>query len=238
MRAGVWSRPLAGDPLPPGFHPCPDPVRPDAVSPGAWRRMSRLAKLACAAAAPVLAGRDDLDRLPLVWATTVGEFGSTAQFLRTLFTKGPAGASPLHFQNAVHNAPAGHLSIAFGLRGPSETICAGPYTTLRAIERALTMQGPVLVVVADDLNPDVQLGIELAGGRAPFGEGAAALIVDGDVRVEPCAGWSRRHGYPGEPDPDGALAHDATLGLYPACDAVALALGHAVDCGGARLVPA
>jgi hypothetical protein len=204
--------------------------------------MSRLARLACAAAAPLVAGRDDLDRLPLVWATSHGEFGSTAQFLRTFFAKGPAGASPLYFQNAVHNAPAGHLSIAFGLRGPSETICAGPYTALRAIERALTMGGPVLVVVADDLNPDVQLGIELAGGLAPpgapFGEGAAAMIVDGDVRIEPCTGWSRRYGYPGEAAPDGALAHDATLGLYPAADAVALALGHAVDCGTARLVPA
>lgn len=239
--AGASSSVADGGPaaLSPGFHLAPDPVRPDAVNAGAWRRMSRVGRLAAVVTAPVLAGRDDAESIPLFWGTSGGEFSSTAAFLRSLFTKGPALASPLSFQNSVHNAPAGHLSIAFGLRGPSETICAGPLTTLRTLERAMVWvqlrREPVLVVIADDLGPDVQTGLRLAdpnGGNA-WGEGAAAFLlgVAGGQRtlaLSEGGDWSRSQRYPGESHASPSAGVDLSLGLFPAVDAVALAMiGHA-----------
>jgi hypothetical protein len=239
--------------LPPGlsFHPCPDPPRPDAVAVGTWRRMSRVARLAACVAAPLVQDRTDRETLALFWGTGWGEFSSTAAFLRTLFTKGPSGASPLHFQNAVHNAPAGHLSIAFGLRGPSETICAGPLTALRAVERALVWvtvhEAPALVVLADDLGPDVQQGHTFADARAPMSEGASAFLLapagEGPVltwedAVPTASDWHRGRAFPlEEPVPFAARPHDARFGLFPTVDAVALAAcvrdGGVVAWGGA-----
>lgn len=224
--------------LAPGMYAAPDPVRPQSVPTGAWRRMSRLARLAAVVTAPVVG--DDRG-LPLFFGTSWGEFSSTATFLRTLFTKGPMGASPLAFQNSVHNAAPGHLSITFGLRGPSETICAGPATALATFQRALCSvalrKEPALVVIADDLGRDVQAGLTLAGGTAAFGEGAAAFLLEpGEgVSLVSAGTWSRHQGYPGEVWPRGEGGHDLRLGLFPAGDAIALALGREVGFQGARL---
>ena len=164
-------------------------------------------------------------------------YGSTTLAEVEAMCRDAAGASPLAFQNAVHNAPAGHLSIAFGLRGPSETVCAGPLTAIRTLERALAWvmlrERPALVLVGDDLGPEVQQGYTFADAGAPMGEGGAALLLlpDGDgptltwEDAPPAPGdWHRRHAYPLEERPMApGPAHDARLGLYPAVDLVALA---------------
>ncbi len=264
--AGADAAPASLAPLPalpdgPSFHPAPDPERPDGVAAGPWRRMSRVARLAVAVAAPLVVHRTDRVDLALFWGTGVGEFSSTAAFLRTLFQKGPAGASPLLFQNAVHNAPAGHLSIALGLKGPSETLCAGPLTALRTLERALTWVAvhrlPALVVVGDDLGPDVRQGYTFADVRAPMSEGAAAFLLEPidtesaeepgvvlrwlDAEPEP-GDWQRGFAYPerqaGDPSLRPLHASDAHFGLSPVVDALALVAcvqaGHgAVAWGGA-----
>lgn len=234
---------LDGPELVPGYHPAPEPPRPDEIPVGSWRRMSRISRLAAAATAPVLAGVDRA-RIPLFWGTVYGEFSSTFGFLQSLFTKGPQGASPLAFQNAVHNAPAGHLSIGFGLRGPSETLCGGALTSLRTIERALAWvqirQEPVLVVVGDELGPQIQRGLALANANAAFSEGAAALLLGpgegislGDSPVG--TRWHRTQCWPFEP---GFVApgdgHDLRVGLSGAADALALVA--AFRAGGAASV--
>lgn len=215
--------------LPDGAHLAPEPPRPDAVPAGTWRRMSRVARLAATVTAPLVPLLDP-DRTALLWGTMGGEFGSTAPFLRSLFQKGPAGASPLSFQNSVHNAPAGHLSIAFGLRGPSETLCAGPLTPLRLLERAdawlARRGGTVLIVAADDLGPDVRDGYTLAGVGGALGEGAAALLLTaGDgLRLEPGDGdWGRAQRFPEETRGQAGEGHDIRVGLYGAVDLVAVA---------------
>lgn len=218
------------------FLAAPDPTRPEAVPVGSWRRFSRLARLGAACAGPLVHGRADLDTLALFWGTGIGEFTSSAAFLRSLFTKGPAGASPLLFQNSVHNAGAGHLSIAYGMRGHSETICAGPETAARLLERALayvTARGrPALVVIADDLGPDIQAGYTYADITAPCSEGAAALLLSPDgegptLRLEPgapCAtDWRRWYAWPEESREMAGRSYDVRLGLYPAADLVAIA---------------
>ncbi len=164
--------------------------RPAAVEAGAWRRFSRVARLAAAAAAPVLDPAElDRDELPMFFGTGLGEYSSSYGFLKSLFTRGPAMASPLLFQNSVHNAAAGHLSIALGLRGPSETLCAGALTTLRTFERALCWleanSGFALVVLADDVNGESADGWRLGGMMGEPGEGGAAfLLAAADPRAE------------------------------------------------------
>ena len=160
-----------------------DLPRPASIDPSAWRRLSRLARLSAGALSPLLAGVPTLDReeIPLFFGTGLGEFSSSYSFLHSLFTKGPAMASPLAFQNSVHNAAAGHLSIGFGLRGPSETLCAGPLTTLRAFERAMAAVlgsgQPALVLLADDLSAEGLIGFRYAGATGTLGEGAAAFLI-------------------------------------------------------------
>ena len=218
------------------FLTAPDPARPDAVPVGSWRRFSRLARLGAACAGPLVQGRTDLDSLALFWGTGIGEFTSSAAFLRSLFIKGPAGASPLSFQNSVHNAGAGHLSIAYGMRGPSETVCAGPETAARVLERALcwvaARRRPALVVVSDDLGADIQAGYTYAGITAPCSEGAAALLLSPEgvgpelrlVDGAPCADdWRRWYAWPEETREMAGRSYDVRLGLYPAADLVAVA---------------
>ena len=135
------------------FVHAPDPPKPEAVPANSWRRMSRIARFAAACVAPLGVPADETTAL--FFGTGAGEFSSTASFLRTFIAKGAAGASPLLFQNSVHNATPGHLSMIFGLRGPSETVCAGGMTSLRLLERALawvTVRGlPAIVVAADEI---------------------------------------------------------------------------------------
>lgn len=213
----------------------PDPVRPDGVPVGSWRRLSRLARLAAVVTAAVGPLADP--EIALFWGTSYGEYASTFQFLRSLHAKGPAGASPLAFQNSVHNAPAGHLSILFGLRGHSETLCAGPDTALLLIERAMIWvalhRKAALVVMGDEAGPDVQNGLRMAGVTGTLGEGAVALLLEPEgegrrlrlVAQSSSGAWHRHRGWPGEPDfsaPRGTKAPEAVFGMAPVSDMFAL----------------
>ena len=219
----------------------PEPVRPEAVAAGVWRRASRISRLAIAAVAPAAAHLDA--HTPLLFGTGVGEFASTASFLETLFRKGQAGASPLAFQNAVHNAPASHLAMAFGLRGPCETLCAGPGTSFAVLERALValrVRGErVLVVLADECGSAVAAGLGYTG--LALGEGAAAFVLDaepGGARLvmddgpPPDEAWSRRASWPGEAARESVRAHEAHLGMSQVVDGLAL-VGLFYEGGGA-----
>ena len=166
-------------------------ARPANLEASGWRRFSRLSRLSACALAPVLEAAPEScqaagwtferDEVALFFGTGIGEFLSSYSFLKSLFTKGPAMASPLAFQNSVHNAAPGHLSMAFGMRGPSETLCAGQLTVLRTFERAmayvLANEQPALVLLADDLGADSEQGWRLAGVTAALAEGAAAFLL-------------------------------------------------------------
>jgi hypothetical protein len=137
----------------------------------------------------------------------------------------------------VHNAPAGHLSILFGLRGHSETLCAGPDTALLLLERAMVWvalhRKAALVVMGDEAGPDVQNGLRLAGVSGTLGEGAVALLLepadDGRrLRLVPRPGpgaWHRHRSWPGEPGfsaPPGTRAPEEVFGMAPVADLFAL----------------
>ncbi len=174
---------LSGTPRP---APAPNPTRPAQVAAGPWRRMSRLTRMVVATAAPLLEGRDDLDRLPVIWGTAMGELVPVARFLERLYREGPQACSPLAFQNSVTNAPVGHLSIGLGLRGASETLSAGGATGLTALMRGVDLlrlgrADAVLVVAGDDLNDHTQRAWTTLGRDDTLGEAMAAVLlaVDG-----------------------------------------------------------
>ncbi|MFH1466569.1 MAG: beta-ketoacyl synthase N-terminal-like domain-containing protein [Pseudomonadota bacterium] len=221
----------------------PEPARPAAVDAGSWRRMSRLTRLVVATAGPLLAGRSDLDRLPVVWGNGLGELAPIARFLERLYGEGPQAASPLAFQNSVTNAPVGHLSIGLGLRGPSETLSAGGASGGMALLRAvdllrLGVHDAVLVVAGDDLNEVVERAFGGLPSPPSTGEAMAALlltrggtgpVIEVEAGIVPLAGapvLARGWPLPGEgmlqPVP-GAVAPEACLGLVPAMGAALVA---------------
>lgn len=228
-----------------------DPTRPDGVDAGRWRRMSRLARFTVEAVGELLARHPDVDRaaLPVVYGSAMGEVVPSSAFLDRLFSEGPATASPLAFQNSVYNGTSGHLSMAFGLTGPAETLSAGMATGLAALARGiehLTRVPEVLVVVADDLNPTTRLAYANTG---PAGEAVVAVLL------RPGEGIAVRDGVHGRADRFArgtALPYEerfvrldgrrpeSCLGLHPANGLLAaLSTGlHAVDQDGSMALTA
>ncbi len=225
-------------------------AKPPAFPAGQWRRMSRLARLAATAVVTITAGRDDLDRMALVWGTSVGEIVPTAKFLTRLFEEGAARATPMAFQNSVYNAPAGHISIALGMRGPSETVSAGGATGVAALQRGMDLVAAgapsALVVVADDRNPTTGRAWELTGGGRPPGELCAAVLLAPGRGIQVRLGlagaplFARAAALPNEgplePVP-GAIAPERALGLNPCLGLAAVIAasaggGTVLDCDG------
>ncbi len=153
-------------------------VRPAQVDANEWRRMSPMSRSVLALCAPLLDGVD-----AVVWGTHVGEIEPTERFLTRLFTRGHERCSPLSFQTSVYNAAAGHLSIAFGLTGPSETLSAGGATGLAVLTRALDLLAlgraqRVLAVAAEPATPLLQAATQVAGCPGTHAATAAALVLD------------------------------------------------------------
>lgn len=93
--------------------------------PPAWRKATRNMVLAAVAARTALGplGRvlgAGTDELGLIVQTRSGELETSAEFLKN-WTESKL-ARPLLFQNSLHNATAGFLSIEFQLRGPAFTV--------------------------------------------------------------------------------------------------------------------
>jgi hypothetical protein len=217
------------------------PKRVPAFAAGSWRRMSPLSRLVASAAAPLLEGRDDLETLPVVWGTALGELGPTERFLDRLFTEGPERASPLAFQNSVYNAPSGHLSIGLGLKGPSETVSAGACSGLAALARGLELIAlgapTVLVIAGDDITETWRRAFALHGSPPPLGEAVVALLLtasgpgptvellDGVHPIDGAPLLARATALPAEaplPDLPGSIAPERCLGLTTCLGLVAL----------------
>jgi len=145
----------------------------------------------------LLAGREALQGAGLAGADLSGtgvalgsRFGCllvNEAYHRGLLTKGVRLASPLLFGYTVPSAPAGELSIAFGLTGPNLTVVSGDASGGGALARAAAWirAGRARRVVAGGCDPQGPwLAQELwdrgiRDGRGPLpAEGAAALVLE------------------------------------------------------------
>jgi len=78
----------------------------------------------------------DPARVGLVVGVTHGPVNYTREFHAVLVREGALSASPALFSDAVLNAPAGNVSIAFNIKGASHTIAGGIPAGIDAIHYA------------------------------------------------------------------------------------------------------
>jgi hypothetical protein len=200
--------------------------------------MSRLSRLALEISWGLVASRDDLVPMGLVWGTHFGELDPTTVLLDRMSERGLAAASPMQFQNSVYNAPAGHLSMCLGLKGHSETVAAGGTTGLVALMRGLDLLElgvcpSVLVVAGDTLGPGLKRSWDLLDAPGPLGESVTALMLErtdtgvpvqvlsGLPAVVPLPCHARQRALPLEPSLagiPGAEAPEESHGLTPCLD--------------------
>lgn len=113
-------------------------------------------------------------------------FGEIATLVEMLDEReGDGVVSPLRFQNSVHNAAAGHLSIAHKNRAPATSLAAGNDTVAMVLLEAMTLlaQGgdDVIAIVADEALPQ---SIRPGHHATPI---AAALVLGADGEARPGA---------------------------------------------------
>lgn len=190
-------------PLPPGLGEglggvCTAFAPAGIIPPMALRRLDRVSRFAWVAAHQAFADAGVDPKASgegigvAAGSCTAGNEAGEA-FIGPYFERGPEGASPMVFPNCVANAASGHLSIAFGLRGPCLTLVDRENATLLALEQACRwlrtgQAGLVLLFGADGLFPlQVQLlrhVRRLASAPPPAGtgllpgEGAQAFILE------------------------------------------------------------
>lgn len=109
------------------------------------RRMDRFAQFAVAAAKMAVkdAGLDleqiDRDRAGAVIGCGIGGVITFEEQKEVLIAKGPGRVSPFFVPMLISNMAAGHISIAFGLQGPSLTVTTACASATDAIGRALRL---------------------------------------------------------------------------------------------------
>jgi hypothetical protein len=149
-----------------------------ASLPAAWRKATRNMVFAARSLERALSAlnlsEDERSSMALVLGTVSGDLETSADFLTTLSrTK---MARPVLFQNSLHNATTGFVSIHFKLRGPSFSVSPGAGTPGECLSLAqdLLREGHARVCAVVLVEAHKVLA-ELIGETV--GEGAAALIL-------------------------------------------------------------
>lgn len=142
------------------------------------RRLSPLARMVCAVGAQVAAAEESL---PLVFTSRHGEAGRTLDLLTDLARGEPL--SPTAFGLSVHNAIPGLWSILRGDRAEMTALAVVgdglEQAVLEAVAMAEERQGPVLVIVAEDVLPEPYASFAT---DVPFRHALA-------LRLQPGRGW-------------------------------------------------
>lgn len=189
------------------------PFRAASVVPGLkTRRLDRLSAWALVASSLALkdAGIDlnqvDQSRVAVVFATAFGCVELTEAFYLSAAANGWNGTDPSTFPETLPSAPASHVSLFHGLRGPNVTVSnkyfAGESALIQAASLLRHGQADLAIVLAGDaLAQTLYSWYEVAGLLAPGcynsdplpeaggfipSEGVAALVMEssgrGDIR--------------------------------------------------------
>jgi len=123
----------------------------------------------------------------LVAGITHGALNYAQVFHRSLVMEGADNISPIHFSDSVLNAPAGNVSIGFGIKGPVHTLVGGATTALKAVMLASQMLkiGEVdkaIVVSSDELN-ELSLYCYSRLGINTLSEGSGALLIEKEGKI-------------------------------------------------------
>lgn len=186
------------------------PFRPAAVVPGLkTRRLDRLSVWALVASSLALkdAGIDlnqvDRSRVAVVFATAFGCVELTEAFYLSAAANGWNGTDPITFPETLASAPASHVSMFHGLRGPNVTVSnkyfAGESAMMQAAGLLRQGQADLAIVLAGDalarsmyswyeeadlLSPACYNSdpLPVAEGFIPS-EGVAALVMESSDRT-------------------------------------------------------
>ncbi|HEX2735268.1 MAG TPA: beta-ketoacyl synthase N-terminal-like domain-containing protein [Polyangiaceae bacterium] len=190
-------------------------LQPRLLSEREWGRAGLLTRL-FATCLDGLADRDSLATLPIVYGSA---FGPVATTLELLEQQQRRECSPLRFQNSVHSAPMGTLSIALGAKGWTTSVAAGTRTLGHALLEALCWletnqsQERIIVLVGDEAPPQPLLNEDYA----PL---AVGLLLS---RSEPGCGTCRVE------ENTEALSHDSARASAPPSTEIATAMRRALD---------
>ena len=185
------------------------PFRPAGVVPGLkTRRLDRLSAWALVASSLALkdAGIDlsqvNRSRVAVVFATIFGCVDLTQAFYLSAAANGWGGTDPSTFPETLPSAPASHLSMFHGVRGPNITVSnkyfAGETALIQAAVLLRRGQADLTIVLAGDvLAQNVYSYYEEAGLLSPAcynsdtlpeagfipSEGIAAVVMESSERI-------------------------------------------------------
>jgi 3-oxoacyl-(acyl-carrier-protein) synthase len=187
------------------------PFRPANVVPGLkTRRLDRLSAWALVASSLAIqdAGIDlssmDRSRIAVVFGTGFGCAELTEAFYQSAAVNGWGGTDPSPFPEGLANAPASHVALWHGLRGPNITVgskgLAGESALIQAASLLRYGQADLAIVLAGDtLTRAIYEWYEVAGLLSPAcyngetlpegdgfvpSEGVAALVLEPAGRRE------------------------------------------------------
>jgi len=185
------------------------PFRPASVVPGLkTRRLDRLSAWALVASCKAIkdAGIDlsqvDRSRVAVVFATAFGCAELTKAFYLSAATNGWNGTDPNTFPETLPSAPASHVSLFHGLRGPNVTVSNKDFAGESALMQAASLlrhgQADLAIVLAGEaLTESVYSWYDAAGLLSPAcynsdhlpqaggfipSEGVAALVMESSGR--------------------------------------------------------
>ena len=147
----------------------------------AARRLPRVDRLALQVARAAL-GTSGVEGLGLVVGTGYGGLQATVDFLEGIATRGAAFGSPTAFHQSVHHSPAGQVSLALKITGPSLTCSAREVSGEAALREGIDLLqlgrcARVLVICCDEVVAALESAFRALGAPWVPSEGAAALLI-------------------------------------------------------------
>ncbi len=152
------------------------------LSPGTVRRMKRLPRMVLSLAISAWEQSACEEKPEAVYlGTGWGPLSETHDFLTRLFESDEKFTSPTDFIGSVHNAPAGHVAMHFGAKGPNITVTGGDSSFEQALITANLLaensSNPFLIMAADEFHPALSSLFDPSVSDAVHSDGGAALCV-------------------------------------------------------------
>lgn len=152
------------------------------LSPGTVRRMKRLPRMVLSLAISAFEQTACPEKPDSVYlGTGWGPLSETHDFLTRLFESDEKFTSPTDFIGSVHNAPAGHVAMHFGAKGPNITVTGGDYSFEQALITANLLaensSNPFLIMAADEFHPALSPLFDPSVSDNLNSDGGAALCV-------------------------------------------------------------
>jgi 3-oxoacyl-[acyl-carrier-protein] synthase II len=168
---------------------------------GKLRRIDHYSRMALLAAGKAIQDADPTvfvkKKTGVIVASGYGALNTTFAFLDSYIDNRDGLASPTHFSNSVHNAAAAHISIGYGIEGPSITVSQFDMSFISALLSAamLLEQGnvdSVLIGTADEYCDVLGYcihGLSKDKKKYSFSEGAAFFLLKAQKEGKSKYGW-------------------------------------------------